>query len=74
MYRVKIELTAVDGHGVVKALTSLKRLMLVDLTVRPGLLDVEYKVSGPGSCGLTCKVDACGGLTADGEYPVGEVG
>ena len=74
MYRVKIELTAVDGHGVVKSLCELKRRMLADLTGHHGLLDVEYKVSGPGSCGLMCKVDDRGGMTADGEYPVGEEG
>ena len=74
MYRVKIELTAVDGHGVVKSLCELKRRMLTDLTGRHGLLDVAYSVPATGLCGLACQVDARGGLTADGEYPVGEEG
>jgi len=74
MYRVKIELTAVDGHGVVKSLCDLKRRMLADLTGHHGLLDVEYNVPATGLCGLACQVDDRGGMTAGGEYPAGEEG
>jgi len=74
MYRVDVALTAVDGHGVVKALTELKRRMLTGLTVNHGVLDAEYGISGPGACGLTCKVTERGGMTAGGAYPAGEEG
>lgn len=71
MIRVSVELTAPDGHGVVKALTSLKRMMLADVTVNHGLLDVKYGISGPGACGLTCTVNDREGAINNGPYPAG---
>jgi len=74
MIRVSVELTAPDGHGVVKALTSLKRMMLADVTERHGHLGVKYGFSGPGACGLTCTVNGREGAINNGPYPAGEEG
>ena len=74
MIRVSVELNAPDGHGVVKALTSLKRLMLVDVTRHHGLLDEKYVISGPGAAGLFCTVDDRAAVINNGPYPVGEEG
>lgn len=74
MYRVKIELTAVDERGVVTALTELKRRMLRDLTENHGALSAEYGISVPAVYGLTCKVSVRCGALVDGAYPVGEEG
>jgi len=72
MIRVSVELTAPDGHGVVKALTRLKRQMLADVTGHHGLLDVKYGISGPGAYGLTCTVNGREGAINNGPYPAGE--
>ena len=74
MIRVSVELTAPDGHGVVKALTSLKRMMLADVTGHRGLLDVKYGISGPGVYGLTCTVNDRERAINNGPYPAGEEG
>lgn len=74
MIRVSVELTAPDGHGVVKALTSLKRMMLADVTERHGLLDVKYGITCSGAYGLTCTVNGREGAINNGPYPAGEEG
>ena len=74
MYRVKIELTAGDGHGVVNLLCDLKRMMLADVTRHHGLLDVKYGISGPGEYVLTCEVNDRAAVINNGPYPVGEEG
>ncbi len=71
MIRVSVELTAPDGHGVVKALASLRRMILADVTGHHGLRDVKYGICGPGAYGLTCTVNGRERVINNGPYPAG---
>ena len=74
MIRVSVELTAPDGHGVVKALACLKRMMLADVTERHGHLGVKYGIACSGEYGLTCTVNDREVAINNGPYPAGEEG